>query len=110
MLPPVGWPTGPISGHTKQSPKIKTSIAPGIQMPARVRTRPRAPAPAGIGSNAPATAMPAGAVAIANPWVECRVEHVCEQVGQHDHRREHEDGALDDRDVAVVDRRQELVP
>src|SRR6185437_1997948 len=91
MLPPVGLPTGPTSGHTKQRKKITAIMAPGIQTPASVRQRPRAAGPAGIGSNAPATlATSAAGVAISDPWIECRVEEVCEQVGHDDHSRERE--------------------
>src|SRR5215469_13374199 len=112
MVPPVGDGTGPINGQMKHSPKMKATITAGTITPSELRQRPStlAAAASSAAGATPATTRSLGRSAIADPWIEYRVQHVGGQVGEHDDHREHEHDALDHRDVAVVDRLQQLVP
>src|SRR5919201_7173529 len=108
MLPPVGLPTGPTSGHTKNRNSSTIRIPPGIATSSeRVHARRRAIGSPAAGASAidGTRASASGSCApIADPRVEDGVQQVGDQVGDdHDHR-EHEHDPLHDEDVAVVDR------
>src|SRR3954454_1617996 len=108
MLPPIGLPTGPISGHTKKRKSRKARIAPGITTSSE-RMQPRrreigSPAAGARVSAAGTCASASGSCApIPDPRVEHRVQQVGDEVGEDDDDGEHEDDALHDEDVADVD-------
>src|SRR6266545_6629478 len=88
MLPPVGLPTGPMSGHTKNASSRTTSTPAGIATSSeRIQPRRRA-----IGSPAEGASVIAGICAsvsgscapIADPRVEHRVQEVGDEVAEHD--------------------------
>src|SRR5215216_4182766 len=110
MLPPVGLPTGPMSGQTKNASSRTNRIPPGIAMSSdRVHPRRRAIGSPAAGDSVSAVVATCGSASgscalIADPWVEHRVQEIGEEVAQHDDERQHEDDALHDEDVAVVER------
>src|SRR5919198_3738852 len=111
MLPPVGLPTGPISGQTKKADSSRTRIPPGIAMSSEathLRRRTVGSPAAGARVSAGTCPSASGSCAlIADPRVEDGVKQVCDEVAEHDDDRQHEDDALHDEDVAVVDRLQQ---
>ena len=48
MVPPVGDGTGPMSGHTKHSRKMKATIPAGTMTPSEPRQRPGDPGGRGL--------------------------------------------------------------
>ena len=82
MFPPVGDGTGPMIGQTKQSKKMKATITAGTITPSGPRQRPAtlvAAASSTVGAT-PAMTRSLGRSAIADPWIERRVQDVGQQV------------------------------
>src|SRR6266511_1028944 len=100
MLPPVGLPTGPISGQTKNASSSTARIPAGIATSserAHARRRANGSPAAGARTIEGTCASASGSCApIADPRVEHRVQQVGDEVGEHDDDRQHEDDALDD--------------
>src|SRR6266536_920927 len=108
MLPPMGRPTGPMSGQTKKASMRRVRMPAGMATSSE-RSQPRGgawnSAPAGANAIAGTRASASGScAAIADARVEDHVQQVGEQVGEHDDDGEHEHDPLHDEDVAVVDR------
>src|SRR5215472_16715880 len=111
--PPIGGGTGYTSGQMKQKNNSARSIAPGMAISAE-RSQPRRRAPgaaaSAAGTGTPAVRRSAAGTDMADPWVEHTVEQVGEQVGEDHGDAEDEHDALDDREVPVGDRIQQLLP
>src|SRR5215469_5134002 len=96
----------------KQKNSSRMSTAPGMTISAeRSAPRRRAPGspPPAAGTGTAAASTLAAGTDMANPWVERTVEQIGEQVGEDYGDAEDEHDALDDRDVAVADRLQQLM-
>ena len=109
--PPVGFGTDPISGHRKHRNRIAATRNAGSQMPPSARNRPNRASPAAEGQRSGRLrrgsrlqfALPYLTLGPARRTADRRPGWPARRRGQDEH------GALDDRDVARVDRRQQLV-
>src|SRR5215475_717659 len=111
--PPTGLGTMPNSGQMKQKNSSSRSTVPGMTISAE-RSTPRRRAPGSpalaAGTGTAVARMSAAGTDMTNPWVEHTVSQIGEQVGEDHGDAEDEHDALDDRDVPVADRLQQLLP
>src|SRR5215831_3513571 len=111
MDPPVGFGTGYTTGQMKQKNSSTSSTAAGIVI-SSVRIRPcargnRRAATASSSGNAGDSASATG-TAMADPGIEHVVEQVGAEIGEDHDRGKDQHDALDQRDIPVVDRLEQL--
>src|ERR1700685_1720836 len=113
MSPLVDEGSVTTSGSRKQMASNKMRTPAGTQSlsprPSRcVRSR-RALTREGNGGGGGVASIASGiGAAIPNPWVECRVRQVGEEVAEHGHEREDQRDSLDERRVVVGDAGQQV--